>query len=183
MDTAAATYSDTAGMGAYNEVQPSTGLQEIRGDGFDALEVPSPKPTMLEEPSLLETKHSNRTLMPLQRQTRSTSARPPSALHPTNLSRTSTKPLLPVALHVNNKTPSGVPASPNLPRQHCALPLPRGIPLLGQIRHLKVRKVRRATNRSSPCHLSPFPYRPPDAIDGRRRSLRRTKFSTYHARV
>lgn len=54
MDTAAATYSDTAGMGAYAEPQPSTGLQEVSGEGaFNALEVPSPKPTMMEEPSLL----------------------------------------------------------------------------------------------------------------------------------
>ncbi|TKY87335.1 hypothetical protein EX895_004012 [Sporisorium graminicola] len=54
MDTAAATYSDTAGMGAYAEPQPSTGLQEVAGEGaFNALEVPSPKPAMMEEPSLL----------------------------------------------------------------------------------------------------------------------------------
>ncbi|SPO22129.1 related to transcriptional regulator rds2 [Ustilago trichophora] len=56
MDTAAATYSDTAGMGAYAEPQPTTGLQEVGGDGaFNALEVPSPKPTMMDEPSLLST--------------------------------------------------------------------------------------------------------------------------------
>ncbi|CBQ72159.1 related to transcriptional regulator rds2 [Sporisorium reilianum SRZ2] len=54
MDTAAATYSDTAGMGVYAEPQPSTGLQEVGGEGaFNALEVPSPKPTMMEEPTLL----------------------------------------------------------------------------------------------------------------------------------
>ena len=54
MDTAAATYSDTAGMGAYADAQPSTGLQEVGGEGaFNALEVPSPKPNMLEEPTLL----------------------------------------------------------------------------------------------------------------------------------
>ncbi|KAJ9477997.1 Transcription activator of gluconeogenesis ERT1 [Pseudozyma hubeiensis] len=54
MDTAAATYSDTAGMGAYAEPQPTTGLQDVGGDGaFNALEVPSPKPTMMEQSSSL----------------------------------------------------------------------------------------------------------------------------------
>ncbi|GAK63785.1 transcription factor [Moesziomyces antarcticus] len=52
LDTAAATYSDSAGMGAYAEAQqPVMGLQEVGGDGFNALEVPSPKPMMLDEPA------------------------------------------------------------------------------------------------------------------------------------
>lgn len=56
IDTAAASYSDAAGMGgAYGEGQPNTGLQEAGGEGaFNALEVPSPKPILLEEPSLLD---------------------------------------------------------------------------------------------------------------------------------
>uniref|UniRef100_V5EBR7 Transcription activator of gluconeogenesis ERT1 n=1 Tax=Kalmanozyma brasiliensis (strain GHG001) TaxID=1365824 RepID=V5EBR7_KALBG len=54
MDTAAATYSDTAGMNAYADTQPITGLSEVGGDGaFNALEVPSPKPAMMEEPTIL----------------------------------------------------------------------------------------------------------------------------------
>ncbi|KAJ1028436.1 hypothetical protein NDA16_001603 [Ustilago loliicola] len=57
MDTAAATYRDTAGMAAYTEGgAPSTGLTDMGGGGegaFNALEVPSPKPTMLDEPTLL----------------------------------------------------------------------------------------------------------------------------------
>ncbi|SNX82920.1 related to transcriptional regulator rds2 [Melanopsichium pennsylvanicum] len=64
MDTVAATYNDTAGMGDGFAVQVETapttrGLQELGDAGgheasFNALEVPSPKPTnMLEESSLL----------------------------------------------------------------------------------------------------------------------------------
>ncbi|KAJ1027111.1 hypothetical protein NDA18_003127 [Ustilago nuda] len=56
LDTAAATYSDTAGMGPYADAggAGTTGLTDMTGAGeFGDLEVPSPKPAMMEESTLL----------------------------------------------------------------------------------------------------------------------------------
>ncbi|PWY98526.1 hypothetical protein BCV70DRAFT_201838 [Testicularia cyperi] len=51
MDTASATYSDSAGMSAYNGADAATGLSDATGNnGFSALEVPSPRPPMMDEP-------------------------------------------------------------------------------------------------------------------------------------